>query len=40
MVFRCKLQEKRVNKDKKLVQELIREDGVHGKSHKSNADTK
>ena len=39
-VFSCKLQGKRANKDKKLVQELIQEEDNHAKSHKSNADTK
>ena len=38
-VFSCKLQEKRANKAKKLIRELIQEE-TDGKSHKSNADTK
>ena len=38
-VFSCKLQGKRANKAKKLIQELIQED-TDGNSHKSNADTK
>lgn len=36
----CKLQGKRANKAKKLVQELLREEEDDGKSHKSNVDTK
>ena len=39
-VFSCKLQGKRANKVKKLVEELIQEDEIDGKSHKSNAHTK
>lgn len=39
-VFSCKLQGKRANKAKKLVQELIQEEESDGKSHKSNAHTK
>ena len=39
-VFSCKLQGKRANKDKKLVQELIQEEDNNAKGHKSNADTK
>ena len=38
-VFSCKLQGKRVNKAKKLVQELIQEEENDGKSHKSNVST-
>ena len=38
-VFSCKLQEKRANKAKKLIRELIQEK-VDGKSHKSNVNTK
>ena len=36
----CKLQGKRANKARKLVQELIQEEEMDGKSHKSNVDTK
>ena len=39
-VFSCKLQGKRANKAKKLVEELIQEEETNGKSHKSNARTK
>ena len=39
-VFSCKLQGKRANKAKKLVQELIQEEENDGKSHKSNARAK
>ena len=39
-VFSCRLQGKRANKARKLVQELIREEETNGKSHKSNVDTK
>lgn len=39
-VFSCKLQGKRANKAKKLVQELIQEETSDGKSHKSNARAK
>ena len=39
-VFSCKLQGKRANKAKKLVQELIQEEETDGKSHKSNVSTK
>lgn len=39
-VFSCKLQGKRANKAKKIVQELIQEEKLNDKSHKSNADTK
>lgn len=39
-VFGCKLQGKRANKAKKLVQELIREEETDVKSHKSNVSTK
>ena len=39
-VFSSKLQGKRANKAKKLVQELIQEEETDGKSHKSNAGTK
>ena len=39
-VFSCKLQGKRANKAKKLVQELIQEEESDGKSHKSNARAK
>ena len=39
-VFSCRLQGKRANKARKLVQELIREEETDGKSHKSNVDTK
>ena len=39
-VFSCKLQGKRANKAKKLVQELIQEEEADGKSHKSNVSTK
>ena len=39
-VFSCKLQDKRANKAKKLVQELIQEEETDGKSNKSNAGTK
>lgn len=39
-VFSCKLQGKRANKAKKLVEELIQEGETNGKSHKSNARTK
>ena len=39
-VFSCRLQGKRANKVRKLVQELIREEETNGKSHKSNVDTK
>ena len=39
-VFICKLQGKRANKAKKLVQELIQEEETDGKSHKSNVSTK
>jgi predicted site-specific integrase-resolvase len=38
-VFSGKLQGKRANKARKLVQELIQEEGDNGKSHKSNVDT-
>lgn len=38
-VFNCKLQGKRANKAKKLVQELIQEEESDGKGNKSNADT-
>ena len=38
-VFSCKLQEKRANKAKKLIRELMQEE-TDGKSHKSNVDTK
>ena len=37
--FSCKLQGKRANKAKKLVQELIREEEADGKSHKGNVST-
>ena len=36
-VFRCKLQGKRANKAKKLVQELMQEGETDGKEPKSNA---
>ena len=39
-VFSSKLQGKRANKAKKLVQELIQEEETDGKSHKSNVSTK
>ena len=39
-VFGCKLQGKRANKAKKLVQELIREEETDAESHKSNVSTK
>lgn len=39
-VFSCKLQGKRANKAKKLVEELVQEEEKNGKSHKSNASTK
>ena len=39
-VFSCKVQGKRANKAKKLVEELIQEEEADGKSHKSNARTK
>ena len=39
-IFSCKLQGKRANKAKKLVEELIQEEEADGKSHKSNARTK
>ena len=39
-VFSCRLQGKRANKARKLVQELIREEETNGRSHKSNVDTK
>ena len=39
-VFSCKLQGKRANKAKKLVQELIQEEETDGKSRKSNVNTK
>ena len=39
-VFSCKVQSKRANKAKKLVEELIQEEEADGKSHKSNARTK
>ena len=38
-VFSCKLQEKRANKAKKLIRELMQEE-TDGKSHKSNVDPK
>ena len=38
-VFSCKLQGKRADKAKKLVQELIQEEGNDGKSHKGNVRT-
>ena len=38
-VFSCKLQEKRANKAKKLIRELMQEE-ADGKSHKSNVDPK
>ena len=38
-VFSCKLQGKRASKAKKLVQELMREEELDGKSHKGNAGT-
>ena len=38
-VFSCKLQGKRANKAKKLIQELMQEE-TDGKSHKSNVDPK
>ena len=37
--FSCKLQDKRASKAKKLVQELMREEEIDGKSHKGNAGT-
>ena len=37
--FSCKLQGKRASKAKKLVQELMREEEIDGKSHKSNVST-
>ena len=39
-VFSCKLQGKRANKAKKLVQELIQEEEVNGKKPKGNVSTK
>ena len=39
-IFSCKLQGKRANKAKNLVEELIQEEEADGKSHKSNARTK
>ena len=38
--FRCKLQGKRANKAKKLVQELMQEEETDGKEPKSNAGAK
>ena len=38
-VFSCKLQGKRANKAKKLVQELIQEEENDGKSRKGNVST-
>ena len=38
-VFSCKLQGKRADKAKKLVQELIQEEGNDGKSRKGNVRT-
>ena len=38
-VFSCKLQGKRANKAKKLVQELIQEEENNGKSRKGNVRT-
>ena len=39
-IFSCKLQGKRANKAKNLVEELMQEEEADGKSHKSNARTK